>query len=204
MTHRGIPKRALALITLALAAVLVAPVCAHAIMRQTVLTRARVWIDYRIPYSQSGWANSFGAVVTDPKRGWRRDCSGFISMAMDVRNSSNSPYSLDTASLPLRMTRISKDSLMPGDVILRPKDQPGAAYGHAVMFVRWTDNSRTKYVGYHESSSAGRAVEATITYPFWSETGFAPYRFNSVVGTLPPVLIRRPVPPPLGDKIAWP
>jgi len=204
MTYRGIHRRLIALTALALAACIAMPASAPAIMRQTVLSRARVWVAYRVPYSQAGWANSFGTVTPDATKGWRRDCSGFISMAMDFRTWNNAPLSLDTATLPARLNRITKDELMPGDIILRPKNQPGASYGHAVMFVYWTDSTRTKYVGYHESSSAGRATEATITYPFGTATGFAPYRFRSIAGTLPPVRIRRAIPPSTRNKIAWP
>lgn len=205
MKPHGISQRGLAFAALALAALLVAPAPALAIMRQTVLTRAGVWVAYGVPYSQAGWANSYGVLAADSRSGWRRDCSGFISMAADLRYSTGGPLSLDTSTLPLRMNPIAKDSLMPGDVIMRPKNQPGAAYGHAVLFVRWADPSRTKYVGYHESSSAGKAVQATITYPFGTATGFAPYRLRCVEGTMSATAqIRRPVPPPMGAKKVWP
>ncbi len=143
---------------------------AYGISRSTIVARGRSWVDRHVPYSQSA---SF--------EGYRTDCSGFLSMSWALARN-GVPYSPSTAELdaPGLVRSITKEELQPGDMILRPKDQPGAAYGHAVLFVGWANPEHTKYIAYHQSSSGAGAVMATITYPFWGETGFAPYRYLGV------------------------
>lgn len=164
--------------------VIALPTMAHAVTREAVLRRGEVWVSRKVPYSQSGYANEAGTVVPSSTLGWRRDCSGFVSMALGFVTSTGTPYSADTASLPYRLEPISKDKLLPGDVILRPKNLviggKQVPYGHAVVFVRWTDGTKTSYVGYHESSGQGGAVMSQIRYPFYSEQGFSPYRYKNI------------------------
>lgn len=127
----------------------------------SVLTRAKSWVDARVPYSQTSYyANQYGR--------YRQDCSGFVSMAWNLGSS------YVTGTLPQRSYRISKADLRPGDALINTS--PGNA-GHAILFVRWADTARTKYVGYEESGYYGRAVQSTVPYPYWSGTGtFLPYR----------------------------
>lgn len=172
-------RRVLAAAVLAVVFVFFAAIPAHAVSRTTIVARGRSWVDRAVPYSQKATFE-----------GYRTDCSGFLSMCW-VLSRNGSPLSLSTAELDSVASRIAQDDLQPGDMILRPKDQPGAAYGHAVLFVAWTDPTHTSYIGYHESSGSGKAVMATIKYPFWNETGFAPYRYNNVdkdyLATIEPV-----------------
>jgi len=169
----------LAAAILAVVFVLSSAIPAYAISRTTIVARGRSWVNRAVPYSQEV-----------KFEGYRTDCSGFLSMCW-VLSRNGSPLSLSTAELDSVSYRIEQDDLQPGDMILRPKDQPGAEYGHAVLFVAWTDPTHTSYIGYHESSSAGKAVMATIKYPFWSEPGFAPYRYKNVdkdyLATIEPV-----------------
>lgn len=167
-TSRSI--RALAAAAFAVALVLVFATPALGISRATIVARGRSWVDRAVPYSTGAFFE-----------GYRTDCSGFLSMCWVLSNN-GVPTSPSTAGLddPALVTPIAKEDLQPGDMILRPKDQLGAAYGHAVLFVAWTDPTHTKYIGYHESSGSGKAVMATITYPFYGETGFAPYRYKGV------------------------
>lgn len=167
-TSRSI--RALATAALAVALALIFATPAFAVSRATVVARGKSWVDRAVPYSMSAFFE-----------GYRTDCSGFLSMCW-VLSSNGVPTSPSTAGLddPSLVTPIAKEDLQPGDMILRPKDQPGASYGHAVLFVAWANPERTKYIGYHESSGSGKAVMATITYPFYGETGFAPYRYNGI------------------------
>jgi putative cell wall-binding protein len=161
------------------------PGIASAISRDLVIERGRVWVDAKVPYSQSRYATVDGKLIAQEdtqasSKGYRTDCSGFASLCYDLRRLDGTPLSLDTASLPLRMDMITKDALLPGDLILRPKNPAAGISGHAVVFVRWTDATRTKYVGMHQSSSAKGAVEAVITYPFFNDKGFEPYRFKAI------------------------
>ena len=72
-------------------------------------------------------------------------------------------------------------------MILRPKTlRIGGKlvpYGHAVVFGGWADSAKTYYWGLHQSSSAKGTVRAKIrwgTSGFYSEKGFAPYRYPRV------------------------
>lgn len=191
MTSRG-NKRIIAGVCLALVLVVVAPLGAAGVSRSWVLDRAKVWVSAKVPYSQKRSATVEGSLVPTSTPGhlyvgYRTDCSGFVSMAYNLRTKSGAPYSLSTATLRPRLTRIAKDDLLPGDVILRPNDLvidgKRVAYGHVVIFGGWTDSTRAYYVGYHESSSRRGAVRTTIRYGvsgFGSEAGFAPYRYSAI------------------------
>ncbi|MDZ4170185.1 MAG: hypothetical protein U1E26_11125 [Coriobacteriia bacterium] len=187
MSHHG-TSRAVALILVALFAALVMPVGAHAITRAEVLARGERWISTKTPYSQSRYARLDGRLIatstTNPARyGYRTDCSGFVSMTLGLTDRSGRPLSLSTAALDDVMRPITKRELLPGDIILRPKDlkiggKP-VAYGHAVVFAGWVDEKQTRYVAYHQSSSGRGAVRAQVDWGvsgFWKERGFAPYR----------------------------
>ena len=191
MTSRG-NKRILAGVCLALVLVVVAPLGAAAISRSWVLERAQVWVLAKVPYSQKRAATVEGSLIPTSTpghlyAGYRTDCSGYVSMAFNLRTKSGAPYSLSTATLRPRLTPIAKADLRPGDVILRPNDLvidgKRVAYGHAVVFGGWTDSTQASYVGYHESSSQKGAVRSTIQYGvsgFGSAIGFAPYRYTAV------------------------
>jgi len=191
MRVRGTCLGALALTLLALAT-LTAPSAAHAITRADVIKRANVWVKLKVPYSQSRYATVAGALVptstaSPSSKGYRTDCSGFVSMSVALKTSTGKPLSLDTGSFPARLTKITKAQLLPGDVILRPKtlkiDGKTVPYGHAVLFGGWTDSSKTAYWGLHESGSAKGTVRVKITWGksgFYNELGFAPYRYPGV------------------------
>ena len=169
----------------ALLVLAVLPMPAAAITRDVVVARGKVWVAKHTPYSQSRYAYETGLViptsVSSPSaKGYRTDCSGFVSMGLNLRTSSGAPRSLDTASLPSVLKAITKADLRAGDVILRPKGR-NVAYGHALIFSAWTDAKKTAYWSYEESgSSKGAVTRKVVPYPFFGETGFAPYRYVSI------------------------
>lgn len=189
MRITGGRARAAALLTLTLILCAAVPAPASAVTRSQIISRAKVWTARHVPYSQSRYATEAGVLVPkstpDPQTlGYRTDCSGFVSLALGLKTVSGTPRSLDTQYLPTRLARISKSQLQRGDVIMRPKtaivDGKQVAYGHAVIFERWTSSSKTYYWGLHESSSADGAVRAKIRYGvsgFGTSKGFAPYRY---------------------------
>jgi hypothetical protein len=133
--------------------------------RQQVLARATTWLTAwhggPVPYSMS----------TDPADwfgGYRRDCSGYASMALGLPGPG-----LDTAGLAARATPIPKTDLAPGDLLINPA--PGGA-GHVVIFERWLDASQTNYLGYEQSGDGG-THHRPIPYPYFGDRyPTSPYR----------------------------
>jgi hypothetical protein len=131
---------------------------------EAVLTRAAAWLTAwnggPVPYLSS----------TDPTtwfQGYRRDCSGYASMALGLPGPG-----LDGASLAMRATPITKTDLQPGDLLINPA--PDLA-GHVVIFDHWTDATMTSYVGYEQAGDGG-TYHRTIPYPYFGGYQMKPYR----------------------------
>jgi hypothetical protein len=112
---------------------------AGAITRDQVLKRARVWVKKRVPYSQSGYY-----------RGYRRDCSGMVSMAWGLKTSYTS------STIRSRATRVSKKNMKPGDAVHTP--------GHVSIFVGWANKKKTRYRVMEQSGSGKPALKRTRTW----------------------------------------
>jgi hypothetical protein len=100
---------------------------AGALTRQQVLARANSWIERRIPYSQHGY-----------HAGYRRDCSGFVSMAWSLKTSYSS------RSITSQARRISRSALKPGDAVLVP--------GHVSLFGGWKNRARGEYIAIEQTT----------------------------------------------------
>jgi len=127
-----------------------------------VLGRAAVWLTAwhggPVPYLSSGDPGTwFG--------GYRRDCSGYASMALGLPGPG-----LDTAGLAARSVPIVKAALRPGDLLINPA--PGGA-AHVVIFERWADTTMSAYLGYEQSGSGG-THHRIIPFPY-----FGTYRVDS-------------------------
>jgi len=131
-----------------------------AIVRNDILTRARSWVDERVPYSQSRThTNQFGT--------YRTDCSGYVSMAWALSSS------LTTWTLWDVTNQIGAGDLQPGDALL--KDSGGT--DHVALFVRWAGANRP--VVWEEYTDGRPAEERT-----WeSLRGFTPVRYKGSEGT---------------------
>lgn len=139
------------------------PGCLHGI---AILTRAATWLTAwgggPVPYLSSSDPTSWF-------NGYRRDCSGYASMALGLASPG-----LDTAGLAARSTPIQKTDLRAGDLLINAGS--GSA-GHVVIFDRWTDATMTSYIGYEQSGDGG-THHRVIPYPYFS--GYRqmnPYRF---------------------------
>jgi hypothetical protein len=106
------------------------------VTRDQVIARAKDWVKQRVPYSQSrAWRDD---ATGGP---YRQDCSGFVSMAWQLKDS------LTTQSLPrVANTLPGFSQLEAGDVL----DYPA---GHAILFGGWTDRAKGDFVYYSESRS---------------------------------------------------
>jgi putative cell wall-binding protein len=186
---------------------------ARAIPRDIVLARAAVWANvvrsrdasgnptaYGVPYSQKRWAKADGTLIptsvsADQARylGWRTDCSGFVAMCWDLRDSTGrpqSPTTMDYRANPSRWYRITKADLKPGDMMLVCAEW-GAPYSHAVLFTGWADAAKTQYWAIEESSSKGGVVRRATPYPYWGSAGayYRPYRYAQIQDDFSDVIV---------------
>jgi hypothetical protein len=140
--------------------------------RQVVIENAQRWVDHQVGYSQTSWY-----------RGYRQDCSGFVSMAWNLH------ASYPTGMMNQIAKPIPKDALLPGDVLLNNT----SSYAHVVLFEKWAYTDRSWYVGYEQIGSAGHPVRRLIPYPYFRHGElYTPYRFTG----LPPKPQPRPKPAP--------
>jgi len=135
VTSSAAIRRTVIAITLAMAfTFLLHTVPASAITRAQVIKRANTWVKKRVPYSQSGYY-----------KGYRRDCSGMVSMAWKLKRS----YTSRTITSVSK--RISKSKLRPGDAIRTP--------GHVAVFGGWANRSHTKYIALEQSGRGKPALK---------------------------------------------
>ncbi|MFE2167072.1 peptidoglycan-binding protein [Streptomyces sp. NPDC059447] len=133
--------------------------------RTTMINRAKLWLDAKVPYSMSDY-------WTD---GYRQDCSGYVSM---VWNLGSNEW---TGSLDKFATRITKDELLPGDMLLFHNPANPNKGSHVTIFGGWVDETRTHYIAYEQTPPAMRKL--ATPYGYWNNaTKYVPYRYNGVVG----------------------
>jgi hypothetical protein len=134
----------------------------------TVFGRAQSWLTAwsggPVPYLSSG-------NPADWFQGYRRDCSGYVSMALGLAGPG-----LNTSGLAARSTAISKAALQPGDLLINTAPN---LRGHVVMFERWADASMTRYYGYEQAGSAD-TQHRVIPYPYFGDYPMVPYRFRAL------------------------
>ncbi len=130
--------------------------------REDILTRAKSWIDERVPYSQEAkHTNQYGT--------YRQDCSGYVSMAWGLKTARWTGDIMQVA------TRIDKKNLLPGDSLW----VHSSAHQHMALFIRWADAAKTQAVVWEEYRSGTVASQRT-----WSAertAGFTAIRYRNVV-----------------------
>ncbi len=142
--HGVNPSAAIRRLTIAIALAmaftfLIHTVPASAITRALVIKRANTWVKKKVPYSQSGYY-----------RGYRRDCSGMVSMAWKLKRS----YTSRTIGSVAK--RVSKSKLRPGDAIHTP--------GHVAIFGGWANRAHTKYIALEQSGRGKPALKRVKTW----------------------------------------
>lgn len=147
------------------------------ISREDVIERAMFWVDDPRPYSMKKASPGI-----DGKQ-WRTDCSGFVSMAWNLRRS-DGDTGTGTGQLPEVLERIEKDDLKPGDALLITPGANGQSYGHVVLFNGWTDDAQTEYEGLEQvGGSLDETTKRAISYPYDSGNGesYEPYRYPKII-----------------------
>jgi hypothetical protein len=139
------------------------------ISRAQIMARAQLWVQDQVPYSESNW-------FTDPNGTYRQDCSGYVSMAWDLNQSTD----FWTGNLNLVSHTIPAAELLPGDILLSDK--------HTILFAGWADAAHTSF-DYYEESHPGTVAHYVTDAPLGAflDNGFAPFRFDGVTNssTLP-------------------
>ena len=132
----------------------------------TIFDRAQSWLTAwsggPVPYMSSG----------DPSnwfQGYRRDCSGYVSMALGLDGPG-----LNTSGLAAHSTTIAKADLRPGDLLINTAPD---LFGHVVLFDRWADASMTRYYGFEQSGDGG-THHRSIPYPYFGDYSMSPHRFG--------------------------
>ncbi|KUO13685.1 peptidoglycan-binding protein [Streptomyces sp. DSM 15324] len=132
--------------------------------RAEIIRRAKEWVAAQVPYSTSAYWSD----------GYRQDCSGFVSMAWQL------PGNEWTGTLAQYGTRISKEELQPGDILLFHNPDDPQKGSHVVIFGGWTDYTHTYYLAYEQTRPTARG-QAT-PYAYWSHADrYVPYRYKGLV-----------------------
>jgi hypothetical protein len=143
----------------------------------TILARAQSWVNESVPYSQTNY-------WTDGNGTYRQDCSGFISMALDLATGGANNYGLTTQTLPEVATvlgsteQASLNALQPGDFV----DETAQ---HVVLFASWVTPGSIANV-YQEPSPGDVAQYTTISMSYFMANDYWGFQYNNMVGATAP------------------
>ncbi|MFI1714074.1 peptidoglycan-binding protein [Streptomyces litmocidini] len=132
--------------------------------RAEIINRAKTWIAAQVPYSmEEYWSD-----------GYRQDCSGYISMAWNLRSNEW------TGSLDRFAERIGRAELQPGDILLFHNPANPTRGSHVTIFGGWTDYTHTSYIAYEQTKPRTRKQATPMAY--WENSDrYVPYRYKGVV-----------------------
>jgi hypothetical protein len=147
--------------------------------RSVALDRAKSWLT-----ASHGHGVPYGTYLFN---GWRADCSGYVSMAWNVRDSRGNPVNHNTDSMvrggyqtpgPI-VHAITWNELKAGDAIgFLGKGSIGDA-GHVMLFEKWADAAHTTYWVYEQHGPNGTPTDHRTHHK--SYNGYKPYRYNNIV-----------------------
>jgi hypothetical protein len=138
------------------------------ITRSEVIQRAAtVWPLGHVPYSQM--------TVRNP--GWRTDCSGYVSMCLNLAKPGLSTVTLVTDGY---IREITQNELRPGDLVgLCGPGTEGDA-GHVVVFDRWDQGHETYWAyEFHGGPQLG-PEHSLINYPYHGLDGYKAYMYKEI------------------------
>ena len=130
---------------------------ASPITRDQIMQRAQVWVDEKVPYSQTATTN-----------GYRNDCSGYVSYCWA---SSTSGGGHVTSNMQEICTKVSKTDMKKGDAILKPST-------HVLLFGGWIDSDAFYEYAEHQTGDVCR--KSTGSYNYFATNGYFPCRYNLV------------------------
>ncbi|MFJ5139876.1 peptidoglycan-binding protein [Streptomyces sp. NPDC088707] len=132
--------------------------------RTEIINRAKLWVTAQVPYSMEKY-------WTD---GYRQDCSGYISMAWNLRSNEW------TGSLDRFADRVDRTELQPGDILLFHNPANPTRGSHVTIFGGWTDYTHTSYVAYEQTKPRTRKQATPMAY--WENSNrYVAYRYKGVI-----------------------
>lgn len=115
------------------------------IKRSEVISRAAYWVKHQPgPYSQKAYSYD-----PEKKHKYRRDCSGYVSMAWHAKTS----YA--TSTIHQVSKKISRKNLAPGDIM-------NIAGTHMFLFGKWDNKQHTRFTYYSFGSTPVKMRHAGI------------------------------------------
>ena len=131
--------------------------------RAEIITRAKKWVDAKVPYSMEAYWSD----------GYRQDCSGYVSMAWGL------PGNEWTGTLGQFGEKVTKEELQPGDILLFHNPQSPERGSHVVIFGGWKDYTHTSYLAYEQRPP--RARRKDTPYAYWNQSNrYVPYRYKGL------------------------
>jgi hypothetical protein len=107
--------------------------------RKAIVNRGFTWWDAKVPYSQSKY-----------HKGYRTDCSGFVSMAWQTGTSYTTANFIDGGGKSF-VLKGGFGALAPGDAVVR---HSGGSNGHVVLFLGWNDKAKKSACVLEQASTA--------------------------------------------------
>ncbi|MER6116802.1 peptidoglycan-binding protein [Streptomyces sp. NPDC001743] len=131
--------------------------------RADIINRAKKWVTAQVPYSMTKYWSD----------GYRQDCSGYVSMAWNLAGNEW------TGSLAAYGTRIAREDLQPGDILLFHNLADPAKGSHVTIFDGWTDYTHTHYTAYEQTKPHARKQTTPMAY--WTHSGsYVAYRYKGL------------------------
>ncbi|WP_405897877.1 peptidoglycan-binding protein [Streptomyces sp. NBC_00727] len=135
----------------------------RATTRADIIDRARKWVTAQVPYSMTKYWSD----------GYRQDCSGYVSMAWNL------PGNEWTGSLAAYGTRIAREDLQPGDILLFHNLADPGNGSHVTIFGGWTDSTHTRYTAYEQTKPHTRKQTTPMAY--WTNSAsYVAYRYKGL------------------------
>lgn len=182
----------------ALFACALVPMSALAIPRDVVVARGKVWVNAvrvdlktgksstGVPYSQGAWALEDGSPVPTSApsasvAGYRTDCSGFVSMCWNLRDSLGRPFSTSTYEMGknnssrFKIRQIKQAELQPGDALLKSTVWYPSGTGHVIIFAGWSKADMSEYWALEQTGP--KTILHTRPY---GQTGYRAFRFDGI------------------------
>ncbi|MCX4823328.1 peptidoglycan-binding protein [Streptomyces sp. NBC_01142] len=134
--------------------------------RAEIINRAKTWVKAAVPYNMDRYWSD----------GYRQDCSGYVSMAWNLAGNEW------TGSLAGFGTRILREDLQPGDILLFHNLSNPSKGSHVTIFGGWVDYTHTYYNAYEQTPPNARKQATPMAY--WNNSaGYVAYRYKGLTAS---------------------